>query len=85
MHQAACSVYPPIDPQQRAAIERWRRQVVPIALTQPSPRFADEFATDYPLLQWERVLKEVDALGLSPEIRQRFLHDNAVTAFKLKV
>jgi hypothetical protein len=36
--------------QQREAIERWRRQVVPIALTQPSPRFADEFATDYPLL-----------------------------------
>ena len=36
--------------QQREAIERWRRQVVPIALTQPSPRFAAEFATDYPLL-----------------------------------
>jgi hypothetical protein len=36
--------------QQREAIERWRRQVVPIALTQPSPRFAAEFAADYPLL-----------------------------------
>ena len=36
--------------QQREAIERWRKQVVPIALTQPAARFADEFATDYPLL-----------------------------------
>jgi hypothetical protein len=43
------------------------------------------FATDYPLLQWERVLKEVDALELGPEIRQRFLHDNAAKAFNLKV
>src|SRR5438094_673230 len=41
------------------------------------------FATDYPLLQWERVLPEVDALELAPEIKQRFLHDNAVKAFKL--
>ena len=36
--------------QQREAIERWRTQVVPIALTQPAARFAEEFATDYPLL-----------------------------------
>jgi hypothetical protein len=36
--------------QQREAIDRWRKQVAPIALTQPSARFADEFATDYPLL-----------------------------------
>jgi hypothetical protein len=36
--------------QQREAIERWRKQVAPLALTQPAARFADEFATDYPLL-----------------------------------
>jgi hypothetical protein len=36
--------------QQREAINRWRSQAVPIALTQPAARFADEFATDYPLL-----------------------------------
>ena len=41
------------------------------------------FATDYPLLQWERVLGEIDALGLPPEVQQRFLHDNAVKAFDL--
>jgi hypothetical protein len=36
--------------QQREAVDRWRKQVVPIALTQPAARFADEFANDYPLL-----------------------------------
>jgi hypothetical protein len=36
--------------QQREAIDRWRHEVVPIALTQPDTQFADEFATDYPLL-----------------------------------
>jgi hypothetical protein len=36
--------------QQREAIDRWRRQVAPIAVTPPAPRFDDEFATDYPLL-----------------------------------
>ncbi len=41
------------------------------------------FATDYPLLQWDRVLPEVDALGLPPDVRRKFLHDNAVRAFKL--
>jgi len=43
------------------------------------------FATDYPLLGWERVLEQVDALGLEPEIGRRFLHDNALRAFNLKV
>ncbi|TMA80070.1 MAG: amidohydrolase [Deltaproteobacteria bacterium] len=41
------------------------------------------FATDYPLLQWERVLKEVEALELPAEVTRRFLHDNAVKAFNL--
>ena len=36
--------------QQREAINRWRTQAVPIALTQPAARFAEEFAADYPLL-----------------------------------
>ena len=41
------------------------------------------FATDYPLLQWDRVLPEVESLELPPETRQRFLHDNARKAFRL--
>jgi hypothetical protein len=43
------------------------------------------FATDYPLLQWDRVLKEVDGLGLSEEVQRKFLYENAVKAFQLKV
>jgi len=43
------------------------------------------FATDYPLLQWERVLAEVDGLDLGADVKQRFLRDNAVRAFNLKV
>src|SRR5437667_208879 len=41
------------------------------------------FATDYPLLRWDRVLPEVDALELDPEVKRRFLHDNAARAVKL--
>jgi hypothetical protein len=36
--------------EQREALDRWRRQVVPIALMQPVPRFESEFVSDYPLL-----------------------------------
>jgi predicted TIM-barrel fold metal-dependent hydrolase len=41
------------------------------------------FATDYPLLPFDRVIKELDALGLSPEVRQLFLRDNARRVLKL--
>jgi predicted TIM-barrel fold metal-dependent hydrolase len=43
------------------------------------------FATDYPLLQWERAMPELAALGLTDDVRQRFLRDNAIAAFKLPV
>ncbi len=43
------------------------------------------FATDYPLLQWDRVMKEVDGLELPADVRQKFLYDNAVKAFALKL
>jgi hypothetical protein len=36
--------------EQREVLDRWRRQVVPIAFTQSAPRFDAEFASDYPLL-----------------------------------
>jgi hypothetical protein len=41
------------------------------------------FATDYPLLPFDRVIQEIDALELSPEVRQLFLRDNARRALKL--
>jgi predicted TIM-barrel fold metal-dependent hydrolase len=31
------------------------------------------------------VLKEVDGLGLSEEVQRKFLYENALKAFKLKV
>jgi type II secretory pathway component PulJ len=36
--------------QQREAIDRWSRQIVPIAITQAGARFDAEFAVEYPLL-----------------------------------
>ena len=36
--------------QQREATDRWSREVVPIAITQPASRFDEEFAVEYPLL-----------------------------------
>jgi predicted TIM-barrel fold metal-dependent hydrolase len=41
------------------------------------------FATDYPLLPFDRVLAELDGLALSDEVRQLFLRDNARRALKL--
>jgi uncharacterized protein len=41
------------------------------------------FATDYPLLPFDRVIQGIDALELSPEVRQLFLRDNARRALKL--
>jgi len=41
------------------------------------------FATDYPLLPFTRVVQELAALDLSPEVRQLFLRDNARRALKL--
>jgi predicted TIM-barrel fold metal-dependent hydrolase len=34
-------------------------------------------------LQWERVLPEVEKLGISAEVRRKLFHDNAARAFKL--
>ncbi len=42
------------------------------------------FATDYPLLPFDRVLKEVDALELPEDVRTLFLRDNARRALKLR-
>lgn len=41
------------------------------------------WASDWPILDFDRCLKQVDDLGLTPEVRQKFLHDNAVAAFSL--
>lgn len=42
------------------------------------------FATDWPLLTYDRTLATVDEhLDLPPDVKQKYLHDNAVAAFKL--
>ncbi|MEX2558124.1 MAG: amidohydrolase family protein [Actinomycetota bacterium] len=41
------------------------------------------WATDWPIVDFERSLTQLDDLDLKPEVRRKFLHDNAVAAFKL--
>jgi hypothetical protein len=41
------------------------------------------WASDWPILEFSTALAGVDDLGMSPEVERKFLHDNAVTAFKL--
>lgn len=42
------------------------------------------FGTDFPVLSFERMRREVDALELRPEPRRKFLRDNAVRVYGLK-
>jgi uncharacterized protein len=42
------------------------------------------WATDWPLQDQEASLKEIDALGLAPEIRRRLVRDNAIELFGLQ-
>ena len=42
------------------------------------------FGSNYPMIQPQRALADLDALGLSPEARQLFLKDNARRVFKLE-
>jgi predicted TIM-barrel fold metal-dependent hydrolase len=42
------------------------------------------FGTDFPVIDPERMMSEVDDLGLRPESRQKFLRDNAMKLFKLQ-
>ena len=41
------------------------------------------FGTDFPVLEFERVRTEVDALPLHPEAREKFLRKNTMKLFKL--
>ena len=42
------------------------------------------WATDYPLLSFERTLGELEALGLGAEVVRKVVRDNALRAFKLE-
>lgn len=41
------------------------------------------WASDWPMLDFQRALAGLDDLGLSDEVRRKFLHDNCVRAFRL--
>jgi len=41
------------------------------------------FGTDFPVLQFQRTVDEVAALGLKPEVRRKFLRSNALGLYRL--
>jgi predicted TIM-barrel fold metal-dependent hydrolase len=41
------------------------------------------WATDWPIIDFDRALDQVDGLGLDEGVRRKFLHDNAIAAFRL--
>jgi hypothetical protein len=43
------------------------------------------WATDYPLLSFDRTLTELEDLGVTPEIYKKLVRDNVVKALKLNV
>jgi predicted TIM-barrel fold metal-dependent hydrolase len=42
------------------------------------------FGSDFPVLRFERTVNEIDALGLKPEVRRKFMRDNVVRLYGLK-
>lgn len=41
------------------------------------------FGTDFPVLDFARTMREIDALGLRPEVRRKFLGENARRVYRL--
>jgi hypothetical protein len=41
------------------------------------------FATDFPVLRFQRTVEEVNGLGLKPEVRRKFMRDNVLKLYKL--
>lgn len=42
------------------------------------------FGTDFPVLRFERTVREIDALGLKPVVRRKFLRDNVLRVYGLE-
>lgn len=77
----------------------WKHDNVFIAADAHSPKYWPEsfvrylasygqdkvlFGTDFPILDWQRTLDEVKELGLKPEVRRKFLRDNALRVYGLE-
>ena len=41
------------------------------------------FGTDFPVLRFKRTVDEIDAYGLKPGVRRKFMHDNVKRLYKL--
>jgi len=41
------------------------------------------FGTDFPVLQFKRTVEEIDDFGLKPEVRRKFMRDNAIRLYGL--
>jgi hypothetical protein len=41
------------------------------------------FGSDFPVLRFKRTVDEIDALGLKPEVRKKFMRDNVRKLYKL--
>ena len=42
------------------------------------------FGTDFPVIDFKRAMTDIDALGLKPEARRKFLRDNAMRVYGLE-
>ena len=76
----------------------WKHENVYIAADAHSPAYWPEsfvkylnsygsskvlFGTDFPVLEWGRTMKEIDALNLKPAVRRKFLRENTERVFRL--
>lgn len=41
------------------------------------------FGSDFPVLRFKRTIDEIDELGLKPQVRKKFLHDNVKKLYKI--
>ena len=41
------------------------------------------FGTDFPVLRFQRTVAEIDGLGLKPEVRRKFMRENAARLYRL--
>ena len=76
----------------------WKHQNVHIGCDAHSPRYWPQsfvhyintygqdkviFGTDFPVLEFDRTMQEIDALGLRPEPLRKLLHDNVARLYRL--
>ena len=77
----------------------WKHQNVFIASDAHSPKYWPEsfkhyirtygqdkviFGTDFPVLDFERTVEEIDGLGLSDKVRRKFMRDNVMRVYGLE-